>query len=150
VDEDNVISRPVMTLALPRVLVAEDNPVNQRLTMVTLARLGLSADLVENGADAVDAAANHHYAAILMDIDMPVMDGLQATAEIRKQEASRRTRTPILALTASEVPDRAAACLAAGMDAHLAKPASLEALRDALARCGVAAGVQATLYRANS
>jgi CheY-like chemotaxis protein/HPt (histidine-containing phosphotransfer) domain-containing protein len=119
------------------VLVAEDNPVNQEVARRLLARLGCSADVVGTGSEAVVASAEHEYAAILMDCQMPELDGYEATAAIREREAAggRLTRhTPIIALTASAMPGDRERCLAAGMNDYLAKPMTLERLSEVLRR----------------
>jgi two-component system, sensor histidine kinase len=106
-----------------RVLVAEDNPVNAIVTEALLQRTGLSVDLVTDGAQAVARAASTHYDLILMDCQMPGMDGFEATAHIRAAErASGATAVPIVALTANALESDRQHCIAAGMNDHLAKP----------------------------
>jgi two-component system sensor histidine kinase/response regulator len=115
------------------VLVAEDEPMNQIVTASTLSVLGYEADVVANGREAVEAVSHEDYVAVLMDCQMPEMDGYQATAEIRRLEAGSR-RTPIIALTATPRDDGRQACLAAGMDDYLSKPASRDDMGAALDR----------------
>ena len=103
-----------------RVLVAEDNPINQEVARAMLARRGHAVDVVENGRLAVEASARNDYDVILMDIQMPELDGLDATKEIRRRRPSGRPR--IVALTANVLPGERERCLANGMDAYLAKP----------------------------
>lgn len=105
----------------------------QILTAATLSALGYEADVVSNGCEAVAAVSGHDYVAVLMDCQMPEMDGYQATAEIRRLEGHRR-RTPIIALTATPREDGPQACRAAGMDDHLTKPARKETLGATLHR----------------
>jgi two-component system sensor histidine kinase/response regulator len=116
-----------------RVLIAEDNVINQRVASAMLRHLGFEVDVVADGADAVTAAMATPYRVILMDCQIPGLDGYQATAEIRRlQEAGRRT--PIIAVTGSESMADKQRCLAAGMDDYLAKPLRLQALGFAMAR----------------
>ena len=115
-----------------RILVAEDNDVNRMLMTAQLERLGLSADVVRSGLEAVDAASRRDYPLILMDLRMPELDGFDATRAIRAAETGRRV--PIVAVTANAAQADREACLDAGMDGHLAKPVTLEALRDVVAR----------------
>ncbi|RZS80054.1 signal transduction histidine kinase [Motilibacter rhizosphaerae] len=114
-----------------RVLVAEDNPVNQELMRAYLARLGHDADLVDDGAAAVEAVRTRDYDVVLMDGQMPVLDGLEATAEIRRLGG----RQPhVVAVTASAFATDREAFLRAGADSFLAKPLRLEVLAAALSR----------------
>ena len=113
-----------------RLLVAEDNLVNQKVVRRLLERLGFEVDVVENGAAAVDAVTSTRYAAVLMDCQMPELDGFEATTEIRRLERPGEHLT-IIALTAGAMPGDRERCLAAGMDGYLSKPfqpAELEAV----------------------
>ena len=126
------------TAAAPRrtkakVLVAEDNTVNQKVAAAMLKRLGYQVDVVANGREAVEAWAQVPYAAVLMDCQMPEMNGYEATAEIRRQETPGR-RVPIVALTASAVKGDEDRCLDAGMDAYVTKPITVDGLDVLLTR----------------
>jgi signal transduction histidine kinase/CheY-like chemotaxis protein/HPt (histidine-containing phosphotransfer) domain-containing protein len=116
-----------------RILVAEDNVVNQQVAAGVLAGLGYRADVVANGIEAVEAAGRVPYAAILMDCQMPEMDGYEAAQEIRRREGSAR-HTPIIALTADILKDARAKSLSAGMDDYVTKPLKPEQLAAALER----------------
>jgi CheY-like chemotaxis protein len=107
-------------LAGARILLAEDNQINQEVAVAMMNQVGIAVDVASDGSAAVQQAAQARYDAILMDMQMPVMDGLQATRVIRGAET--QGRTPIIAMTASASADDRARCLAAGMDDHLAKP----------------------------
>jgi two-component system sensor histidine kinase/response regulator len=104
-----------------RLLLVEDNPVNQKVALAMLTGAGYEVEVVSDGADAVDAALTRAYDAILMDCQMPTVDGFQATAAIRQRERPGR-RTPIVAMTAGAAPEDRARCLAGGMDRYLSKP----------------------------
>jgi CheY-like chemotaxis protein len=117
-----------------RVMVVEDNPVNQRLATRQLERLGFDPLVVANGAEAVEAHARVRPDLIFMDIQMPVLDGYDATAAIRRAELRTRAHTIIVAMTANAQGEDRDACLAAGMDDYLAKPVALADLRGILSR----------------
>jgi hypothetical protein len=111
--------------ALPvslHILLAEDNPVNQRLAMRLLERRGHRVDLASSGREAIDWADRKSFDLILMDLQMPDMDGLEATDVIREREKQRGGRTPIVALTAHTMKGDRERCLAAGMDNYINKP----------------------------
>jgi CheY-like chemotaxis protein len=118
------------------VLLAEDNDINQMVALETLAMLGYEADLAGNGAEAVRLAATKTYKAILMDCQMPKMDGFEATRELRRREQPGQ-HVPIIALTAGALTEDRQRCLDAGMDDYLAKPIDPDDLRVALERIGV-------------
>jgi CheY-like chemotaxis protein/HPt (histidine-containing phosphotransfer) domain-containing protein len=104
------------------ILLAEDNQVNRRLTVAMLERAGHLVDTVENGRLAVEAVRSTAYDLALMDLQMPQMDGFQATAAIRQSERDGKTHLPIVALTAHAMRGDREACLASGMDGYLSKP----------------------------
>src|SRR5262249_19358679 len=110
----------------------EDNPVNQRLALRLLEKQGHTVVVVGDGQEAVAAVAQQRFDVVLMDVQMPLVDGLEATATIRAQEQATGTRLPILALTAHGMKGDAERCLAAGMDGYLAKPITADALAAAL------------------
>ncbi|MFO0631589.1 MAG: ATP-binding protein [Nannocystaceae bacterium] len=115
------------------VLLAEDNPINVEVLAGMLEHLGCSFERVADGHDAVGAATRGRYDAILMDWQMPLLDGLAATRAIREHEtANDRPRTCVIAITANALPSDRDRCFAAGMDAFLAKPFTLAGLADAL------------------
>jgi PAS domain S-box-containing protein len=116
-----------------RVLIAEDNPVNQRVASLQVRRCGFDADVVANGEEALAALERLRYALVLMDCQMPRMDGYAATRELRRRENGSR-HIPVIALTANAFAADREACLEAGMDDHLAKPVSLRTLGEILDR----------------
>jgi len=116
-----------------RLLAAEDNVTNQQVLAAVMASLGVEVEIVADGAAAVDAWANGDYDLILMDIQMPVLDGIAAAREIRRLEAgSDRARIPIVALTANALAHQVADYLAAGMDDHVAKPIEIAKLYETI------------------
>ena len=118
-----------MRLGRRRILLAEDHPTNRRVVQLILETLDVDLTCVEDGAAAVAAEATADFDLILMDMQMPVMDGVAATRAIRAREAKAGARrTPILSLTANAMPEHAQACLAAGADGHLTKPIAADKL----------------------
>jgi len=113
-----------------RILLAEDNAVNQKLALRLLERMGYSADVAGDGQQAIDALAAKAYDVVLMDVQMPELDGLEASRRIRRQWPDRAIR--IIAMTANAMAEDRDACLAAGMDDYVSKPIRVEALVGAL------------------
>jgi PAS domain S-box-containing protein len=142
--EQDVAHKPAKALRGPaglRLLVAEDNPANQLVARLTLERMGHEAVLANNGREALEALAKEQFDAVLMDCQMPEMDGYEATRRLRAGEvADADPATPIIALTAYALAGDKARCLASGMNEYVTKPLSAELLRQALARCGLDAG----------
>ncbi len=116
------------------ILIAEDHPTNQRLAVLVFERLGYRADVVSNGQEVLTALERRHYDVIFMDMQMPEMDGLQATREVRKRWPGLKGPR-IVAMTANAMADDRTACMDAGMDDYLAKPLRLEELVAAIGRC---------------
>jgi CheY-like chemotaxis protein len=120
--------------ATRRVLVVEDNLVNQLVAQGVLAELGYSAVLASDGSQGLAELERGSFAAVLMDCHMPVMDGFAATTELRRRESDGRTRTPVIAMTAGVLTEDRDLCRAAGMDDFVAKPVDFEHLRRTLER----------------
>ena len=125
VDADSMTARGQRT----RVLLVEDNSINQLLAMRQIAKLGYTAKAVINGRDALEALAASSYDLVLMDCHMPVMDGYEATAEIRKRELESRRHVPIVAMTANARDEDRDRCITGGMDDFLSKPVILSDLQ---------------------
>ncbi|GEM_PF-547716 len=134
-EENAVMSLPPPPVApgRPRVLVAEDNEINQQVILEMLAELGYDAELVSNGRDAVERVATGEFPLVLMDCQLPVLDGYAATREIRAREGEDR-HTIVIALTAHALAGERQRALDAGMDDHVAKPIGTAALERVLAR----------------
>src|SRR5437762_2143487 len=103
-----------------RILVAEDNPVNQQLAVLLLKKIGYRADVAANGREVLEALGREAYDVVIMDVQMPEMDGLEATRQIHQRWPEER-RPYVIAATANVFQEEREACLAAGMDAYLSK-----------------------------
>jgi len=120
-----------------RILMAEDNPINQRVGMLMLKRAGFEVDVVADGSQAVEAHRKNQYQLILMDLHMPVMDGWEATRHIRE---SGREQPLIIAVTADVLAGAREKCIQAGMDGYLSKPFTSQQLVEAVANARDQAG----------
>ena len=137
-------SRSTVCSGKPRrpsqILLAEDNLVNQKLAQRVMEKLGHAITVVETGTQAVVAASRGHFDLILMDVQMPEMDGLEATRSIREaerkpaDEGRPRRRIPIVAMTAHAMSGDRDLCLAAGMDGYISKPINLQTLVETIER----------------
>ncbi len=131
-----------------RVLLVEDNIVNQKVVSAMLLRFGLRVDVAINGREALEIIQRSHYDLVLMDCQMPIMDGFEATRRIRALQVDG-SRVPIVALTAHALPGDREKCITAGMDDYVTKPATLERLYAVVARWLGASGITASSAPAN-
>jgi CheY-like chemotaxis protein len=132
-----VVATPAATNAARsgRLLLVEDNPVNQKVALVNLKKLGFDVQVAGNGREALIALAGNRFDLILMDCQMPEMDGFEATRAIRqREEQSAARRVPIVALTANALEGDREQCISVGMDDYLTKPFKQEQLREVLDR----------------
>jgi CheY-like chemotaxis protein len=122
--------RPVAVASAGRILLAEDNPVNQKVALRQLQKLGYQVDVVGNGQEVLDAMQRHEYPVMLMDCQMPEMDGYEATRRLRTEGSN----VWIIAMTANAMQGDREICLAAGMDDYVTKPVRVTDLEAALTR----------------
>ena len=134
-------SAPAAISAVPsrllRVLLAEDTPANQRVVTHVLGKRGHSVEVAENGQQALDAVGRQDFDVLLMDVQMPVMDGFAATQAIRKLADPQKAHLPIIAMTAHALKGDAERCLGAGMDGYLSKPVKGQELIELIERLAV-------------
>lgn len=129
------LKTPICKYGDSRALLVEDNVVNQKLTLEILRRLGVKADCVSNGVDAIEALGNFEYDIVLMDIQMPKMDGWEATGAIRAGKAGLKAKnTKIIAMTAHAMQNDQEKCLESGMDDYIPKPLDVKILKEKLER----------------
>jgi CheY-like chemotaxis protein len=126
-----VVSDEARTQKGARVLVVEDNPTNQTLAKAQLGVLGYQVEIVGDAVQALDAMSRSRYDIVLMDCELPGMDGYEATTEIRRREGDAH-HTAVIALTAHATEADRSRCLEAGMDGYLTKPTKLQVLADML------------------
>lgn len=134
---DQFADTQAMFLRPLKILLAEDSAVNQRLALAILERQGHETVAVNNGRKALDALEQNDFDLVLMDLQMPEMDGLTATEEIRRREAESGKRIPVIAMTAHATEEARKRCLKAGMDGYLAKPVTAPAIDEAIAACTI-------------
>lgn len=116
-----------------KVLLVDDNQTNRKIAIAMMAKIGIDPDIAENGLEALNAVKQHSYDLVLMDVQMPVMNGLEATAAIRELDGEA-CNVPIVAMTANAMPEDREICLSAGMDDYLPKPVRGKRLREVLHR----------------
>jgi PAS domain S-box-containing protein len=129
----DILAHTAVSIQPLNILVAEDNIINQKLTRRILEKSGHTVTIADNGRKAIDAMAENTFDLVLMDVQMPEMDGLQASQAIREMEKTTGRHTPILALTAHAMKGDRERCLASGMDGYVSKPVKIEELNQAIA-----------------
>jgi len=134
---DPTVVAPAAPTRAERLLLAEDNVVNRRVALHMLTRLGYRADVAANGLEAIAAVRRQGYDIVLMDVQMPEMDGLEATRNLMKEFPERKDRPWIIALTANAMLGDRELCLHAGMDDYISKPLKLTELSAALERARI-------------
>ena len=127
-DFETPMAVPAAAPAQFRILLVEDNPANQKVATYFLHDRGHLVEIAGDGQEAIDLTEQNRYDVILMDVQMPEMDGLEATAAIRKREDDGGGRVPIIAMTAHAMQGDRDRCLAAGMDGYLSKPVNAQEL----------------------
>ena len=141
-----IVDEPALVFEVdraPRLLVVDDNAVNRELLCTLLAPFGLDIETAVDGFEAVAAVADREFDVILMDVQMPNMDGLTATRHIRDATPPAARRTPIIAMTANVLPEQIQRCMDAGMDDHVGKPFDLSHLLTTLAHWSPGAETEA-------
>ncbi len=128
---DDLMQEPPRSL---HILIAEDNPINQKLAVRLLQKQGHTSIVANNGREALETWARQPFDAILMDMMMPEMDGLEATIAIREREKTTGAHIPIIAITANAMTGDREKCLAAGMDEYISKPVDVAQLYEALGK----------------
>ena len=125
---DNLGSKQEIGTKNANILLVEDNAINQKIIILSLKNMVKNIDIANNGKDALDKFGTSKYDLILMDIQMPVINGIVATKKIRELEATSNTQTPIIAITANALSGDKETCLAAGMNDYISKPFQVEVL----------------------
>jgi CheY-like chemotaxis protein len=123
---------------MPTLLLAEDNAFNQKVAATMLKKLGFEVEVAKNGQETVDKiAANADFGLVFMDCEMPVMDGYQATQNIRELEKTTGKHVPIIAMTAHSSPEDRQQCIDCGMDDYISKPFKIDALKEIVEKWNV-------------
>jgi len=136
--DPGAVTSSAVPIRTERILLAEDNIVNQKVALHMLARLGFRADVAADGLEALEAVRRQHYDVVLMDVQMPELDGLESTRRMVKEFPNRKDRPWIIALTANAMQGDREICLHSGMDDYISKPLRLTELSSALERARIA------------